>query len=106
MCVGGLCPYISYLATKTASPIAAQMLHKKHSPMETIAHAVLFYSLASTATFAALESGFQHQPLLTAGRVTGMFLQGAWFIAAARLLYGGTAHVTCMGASHVPMQTG
>ena len=57
--------------------------------METIAHSVLFYSMMSTATFAALESAFRHQPLLTAGRVTGMFLQGAWFIAAARLLYGG-----------------
>ena len=72
--------------------------------METIAHSVLFYSLMSTATFAALESSFQHQPLLTAGRVVGMFLQGAWFIAAARLLYGGTAYAACMGALYAPTQ--
>lgn len=56
--------------------------------METVAHSVLFYSMASTSFFAAAEGAFRHNPLLTAGRVVGMFLQGAWFIAAARLLYG------------------
>jgi hypothetical protein len=65
------------------------MLHKKHSPMEIFVHATLFYSMMSTAVCTALEAAWRENPLLTAGRTTGMFLQGAWFIAAARMLYGG-----------------
>jgi len=80
---------LAFLSLGLTCPALLMMLHKKHSPMEIFVHATLFYSMMSTAVCTALEAAWRENPLLTAGRTTGMFLQGAWFIAAARMLYGG-----------------
>ena len=62
-------------------------LHQKHAPMDVLVHSLLFYSMLSGALCAAAEAAWRESALLTAGRIAGTFLQGAWFLAAAHIMY-------------------
>lgn len=64
-------------------------LHKKHTPMDIIVHNQLTYGMLACAFFAVLEAGWPEAPLLTAGRIASTYLQGAWFIGLARVMYEG-----------------
>lgn len=64
-----------FLSIGLGCPAILMMLHKKHSPMEVVAHSVLFYAMLSGSVCAAAEAAYRNNPLLTAGRVAGMFLQ-------------------------------
>lgn len=62
-------------------------LHKKHTPMDILVHQILFYAILACALFCALEAGYMHNPLFTAGRIGALYLQAAWFFAAARMMF-------------------
>jgi hypothetical protein len=62
-------------------------LHKKHTPMDVLVHQILFYAILACALFCALEVGYMHNPLFTAGRIGALYLQAAWFFAAARMMF-------------------
>ena len=62
-------------------------LHQKHAPMDVLVHSLLFYSMLAGAICAAAEAAWRESALLTAGRIAGTFLQGAWFLAAAHVMY-------------------
>lgn len=64
-------------------------LHGKHAPMDILVHKVLTYSALACALFPALECVWLHNPLLVAGRIIATYLHGAWFLAAARMMYEG-----------------
>jgi len=78
-------------------------LHKKHAPRDVMVHALLFYGMMSSAIFSGLEAGWPHNPLLTAGRIAGTALQGAWFIATARILYEGKDAWDVTGGDMAPV---
>lgn len=62
-------------------------LHGKHAPMDISVHKILTYSALACALFPALECVWLHNPLLVAGRIIATYLHGAWFLAAARMMY-------------------
>jgi hypothetical protein len=62
-------------------------LHKKHNPMDIMLHELLTASMMLCAVCTAAEAAWRENPLLAAGRIAGMYMQGAWFIVAARILY-------------------
>ncbi|GAX80041.1 hypothetical protein CEUSTIGMA_g7480.t1 [Chlamydomonas eustigma] len=62
-------------------------LHKKHTQMDIMLHELLTASMLLCALCTAAEAAWHELPLLTAGRIAGMYMQGAWFIAAARIMY-------------------
>ncbi len=78
-------------------------LHKKHAPMDVLVHTLLTCSMLACAAFSAAEAAWRDVPLLTAGRIAGMYLQGAWFLAAARVMYEGRSEFirpSCCCCSH------
>lgn len=62
-------------------------LHQKHAPLDVLVHVILTCSMLSCAVCTACEAAWQSVPLLTAGRIASMYLQGAWFLAAAHTMY-------------------
>ena len=43
--------------------------------------------MAACAALCALEAVHPDSPLLTAGRICAVFLQGAWFVGAGFIMY-------------------
>ncbi|KAG1661571.1 hypothetical protein FOA52_009571 [Chlamydomonas sp. UWO 241] len=62
-------------------------LHKKHTPMDVMVHALLTYAISSCAFFSALEAWNPHSVLMSAGRVASMLMQSMWFYASAHVMY-------------------
>lgn len=62
-------------------------LHQKHAPMDRLVHQLLASTCMACVAFPALEAAWPHSPLLTAGRVAATLLHGAWFLAAARIMF-------------------
>lgn len=62
-------------------------LHQKHAPMDRLVHQLLASTCMACVAFPALEAAWPHSPLLTAGRVAAILLHGAWFLAAARIMF-------------------
>ncbi|GAX83462.1 hypothetical protein CEUSTIGMA_g10887.t1 [Chlamydomonas eustigma] len=79
-----------FLGLGLATPTFMMFIHNQfHAPFDELVHSLLFYTLCTTCICTLAESAWPHNPLLTTGRIAGMFLQGAWFIGAARMLYDG-----------------
>ncbi len=77
-----------FLMMGMATPTLMMFVHNEfHPPIDEMIHSYLFYALFATCSCIAAEALWPSNPLLTTGRIAGTYLQGAWFIAAARLLY-------------------
>jgi hypothetical protein len=62
-------------------------LHKKHDPIDLYVHNVLTWTMLACAAATAAEACFRDNPLLTMGRIAGTFVQGAWFLALAHIMF-------------------
>ena len=82
-------------------------LHKKHTPLDIAVHSVLFYTMLATAVLILLEAIRPRSFLLSCGRVAAVFTQGAWFLAAAGIMFTGAwgSAFGCDSISHVRGET-
>ena len=88
-------PLQVFLSIGLGCPAILMMLHKKHSPMEVVAHSVLFYAMLSGSVCAAAEAAYRNNPLLTAGRVAGMFLQVGGAAYDVHTMFPHRIHTIC-----------
>lgn len=62
-------------------------LHKKHMPLDTMVHQLLFWSMFSNGAAVMLEAIFPRNFLVSCARVGTTFLQCGWFWAATRMMF-------------------
>mmetsp|Transcript_15651 Transcript_15651/g.46174 ORF Transcript_15651/g.46174 Transcript_15651/m.46174 type:complete len:175 (+) Transcript_15651:129-653(+) len=77
-------------------------LHKKHAPLDRAVHTNLFYAMLATAVCTLGEVALPHSLMLSLGRVGTVALQGAWLLAAARMLFESASEGTFrLGVGHL-----
>lgn len=81
----------AFLALAFLNEALLMGLHQKHDPMDVLLHSLLTSSMLACALCTAAEAAWRSTPLLTAGRIAGLYLQGWWFLTVARTMYEGGA---------------
>ncbi len=64
-------------------------LHKKHLPLDTMVHGILFGVMLANAAFILAELVFPAHFLVSCGRVASTLVQAGWFFTATHMIFDG-----------------
>lgn len=74
-------------------------LHKKHLPLDTAVHGILFGVMLANAAFILAELVCPPHFLLSCGRVASTLVQAGWFFMATHMIFDGNPAWDEMGGS-------